>query len=478
MKKLLCILLAAIMVCGCLGCSQSNTEQAPASNAAAETTGNAAKLQVGYGRKDITPMDPVPLAGYGNSFNRISKGALDYLYVTCVAIADGEGNTVLLLSEDLLLPTFSPEARQQISTATGIPLENIVQASTHTHSAPDQASTDPAIATWKVRYLSQCVKAAEEALADLSPAEISVGSTNVEGLNFVRHYLLNDGTYAGDNFGDWSSGIKDYADVKDTQMQLIRFTRAAEDKKDVVMANWQAHACVTGGNEKYDISADFIGSTRAYVEQQADVNFIYFSGAGGNLNSFSRIAADTPTKDNKEYGMQLGNYALDVMKNMTPVQSGAVKVKITPFVGQVDKTFQDKLTQAKEVVDLMEAAGQLTANVKAVEYGFSSCFHAQAVVRRSSMSDTQTFDLCTISVGDISFVAAPYEMFAVHGMHIKENSPFQSTFVLTCANAYVGYLPTNEAYDYGCYESHSGRYVRGTGDELAEAFVTALTELK
>lgn len=466
MKKILCTLIALVLVFGCFGCAQSGT------------TDSKAQFQVGYGRKDITPIDPVPLAGYGNSFNRISKGALDYLYVTCVAIADAEGNTILLISEDLLLPVFCGEARNQISTATGLPLENIIQAATHTHSAPDQASTDPAIAAWKVRYLSQCVKAAEEALADLSPAEISIGSTNVEGLNFVRHYLLNDGSYAGDNFGDWTSGIKDYADTKDPQMQLIRFARAAEDKKDILMANWQAHACVTGGNEKYDISADFIGSTREYVEQQADVNFIYFSGAGGNLNSFSRIAADTPTKDNKEYGKQLGDFALEAMKNLTPVQPGAVKVKHIPYVGDVDKAMQDKLPQAQEVVELMEAAGQLAANAKAVEYGFSSCFHAQAIIRRSTMSNTQTINSYAVSVGDISFVAVPYEMFAIHGMNIKENSPFQSTFILTLANSYVGYITTDMAYDYGCYESHSGRFVKGTGDKLAATFIDALKELK
>ena len=471
MKKLLCFLLASLLILGCFGCTQSESS----SGTTPDTT---AAFRVGYGRKDITPIDLVPLAGFGNSFNRISKGALDYLYVTCVAIADSEGNTVLLMSEDLLLSAFAVEARKQISTATGLPLENVMLAATHTHSAPDQASSDPVIATWKLRYFEQCVKAAQEALADLSPAEISIGNTDVEGLNFIRHYLLNDGTYAGDNFGNWSSGIKDYAEPNDPQMQLIRFTRAAEDKKDVLMMNWQAHPCITGGNEKFDISADFIGSTRSYVEQQSDVNFVYFTGAAGNENCSSRIVAETPTKDNKEFGKLLGDWVLKVMENMEPVQSGPVKVKHIPFVGQIDKTMQDKLTQAKEVAALMVATDQITANAKAVEYGFSSCFHANAVVSRASMGDTQTINAYAISVGDISFITAPYEMFATHGMQIKENTPFKTTFVITLANSYLGYIPSDLAYDYGCYESHTGRFARGTGNELAAAYLDALNELK
>ena len=72
-------------------------------------------------------------------------------------------------------------------------------------------------------------------------------------------------------------------------------------------------------------------------------------------------------------------------------------------------------------------------------------------------------------------VAAPYEMFAAHGMYIKENTP-GTTFLLTSCNGKYGYLPTNEAYDYGCYESHTGDFARGTGDQLAQAYVDMLCD--
>lgn len=482
MKKILCTLMAVLMVCGCFGCSssepttQADTEASP--TAAQTTPAPTAALQVGYGRKDINPLDPVPLAGYGNTFNRISVDTLDNLYVTCVAIADAEGNTVLLLTQDLINSSLSEEVRAQISSATGLSKDHIMLAATHTHSAPDQGSTNSAVVSWKTRYVSQCVKAAEAALEDLSSAEISVAKTETEGLNFVRHYLMNDGTYAGDNFGVWTSGTKDHAEENDPGMQLIRFTRNAEDKKDVLLVNWQAHPCKTGGNDKTDISADFIGSTRAYVEQQADVNFAYFTGAAGNQNASSRIAAEAPTQDNKEFGKLLGDYVLKAMENMEAVASGSLQVKHVPFEGQIDMTMQDKLVEAREVYELQLATDQLTANALAQKYGFSSCHHARAILNRSAMGKSQVINTYVISVGDISFVTAPYEMFAAHGVYIKDNSPFSSTFIISCANGSMGYIPTNLAYDYGCYESHTGRFARGTGDELAESFVSALNELK
>ena len=47
---------------------------------------------VGYARVDMTPQQPIPLKGYGNTIRRVSGPVLDPLYATCVAITDAEGN--------------------------------------------------------------------------------------------------------------------------------------------------------------------------------------------------------------------------------------------------------------------------------------------------------------------------------------------------------------------------------------------------
>ena len=41
-----------------------------------------------------------------------------------------------------------------------------------------------------------------------------------------------------------------------------------------------------------------------------------------------------------------------------------------------------------------------------------------------------------------------------------------------------GYLPTNKAFDYHCYEAYSGIFVRGTGDEVAQLLVDMLQQLR
>ena len=78
----------------------------------------------------------------------------------------------------------------------------------------------------------------------------------------------------------------------------------------------------------------------------------------------------------------------------------------------------------------------------------------------------------------MSIVFAPYEMFGMHGAYIKENSPFAMDFIVTCSEDYQGYFPHIEGCEHGFYEYDVTKYERGTGEKLAELYVTPLTEMK
>ena len=40
-----------------------------------------------------------------------------------------------------------------------------------------------------------------------------------------------------------------------------------------------------------------------------------------------------------------------------------------------------------------------------------------------------------------------------------------------------GYLPTEFAWDYGCYEQYSSNFVRGTAEQMETAFIQMLNDL-
>ena len=69
-------------------------------------------MQVGYGKVNITPDMSLPLSGYGNTEKRMSDGFTDYLYATCFAVTDPDGNTAILFGieekDAVRAATFNP----------------------------------------------------------------------------------------------------------------------------------------------------------------------------------------------------------------------------------------------------------------------------------------------------------------------------------------------------------------------------------
>jgi len=46
------------------------------------------------------------------------------------------------------------------------------------------------------------------------------------------------------------------------------------------------------------------------------------------------------------------------------------------------------------------------------------------------------------------------------------------------ANGSHNYISSAEGFDYNCYEANTCRYVKGTGEALAEEYVNLLNQLK
>jgi len=468
MKKILSlaiVFLTVLSLCACAGGGSSK-----------------AALQVGYGRGDITPAISTPLGGYGNALQRMSNGFLDPLYVTCIAFTDSADNTVLLFSQDLLGTngSYTKAARESIEAATGVPGDHIYFASTHTHSSPSTSANHASIGTFKTNYLQQALKAAQAALADRAEATLSFGSTQVDGMNFIRHYKLDNGTYAGSNFGDFTSGkIVDHAEANDPIMQILKIDRVDETKKDILVMNWQAHPCFTdGGGQGTDLSADFIGTCRAYVESQTGCHFAYFTGAAGNHNATSRIESEKHDLSYTEYGQKLGQAMIDALGGLTPAESGNIKTVQQSFTAEHNQEDLDKIEEAREVMNIAATVGNTEATKRAKELGLSSRFHASSIISRAKSGDPITITLNAVSIGNFAFIAAPSEMFAANGRYIKENSPADLTFIISCANQSNGYIPSAEAYVYGCYESHTSDFAPGTGEKLQDTFVEILNGLQ
>ena len=503
MKRVLSFLLAAflivLLVSGCGGGDrQDNTEAAPETeNSASGSETDSSKeeskaagggvFKVGYGRADITPEDSVPLSGYGRSDHRMSEGFLNYMYTTCVAFTDENDETILMFTSDFVVSPLdiTNEGRNMVSEATGVPFDHITVTGTHTHNMIDSSYTNmPAVVTWIKKYKDAMVQAATQAMADRNPAKLSWTTADLTGFNFVRHYFTDLNESVGDNHGSLATGtIVRHASEANHIMSILIVDR--EGAKPLLVTNWRSHAHTSGHYSPTfkEISSDFVGYARDYIEKNTDYLFAYYQGDAGNINPFTRLPADKEEGSPlipKEYGTKLAERILSEM-DANPheeVKSGPVSVVTYTFEGEVNHTMDAVAGIGQELREKWNSDGD-TKYVLEVgkEYGIESPYHASAIATRASQGKTVSFPIYATRIGDFAFTNVPLECFDTNGDYVRQNSPTKYTFFIGYSNQHNGYLPSQYGYEYGCYESDIGTFKPGTGEVLASKLVDLLNEL-
>lgn len=469
MKKLLAILLCVVflLLCGCAPTNAGTTD-----DIVKDYTGT---FRAGYGRVDITPEPGIGLAGYGDDGTRRSDYVRDHLYMTCVALTDENENTVLLITYDNIRtePNVYSAVVSKLTKKLGVPKENILFSATHSHHTPDSAT-----GSYSTLIKDAALEAATQAMADRLPAQIYTGNGYSQGLNFVRHYIMDDGSLVGDNYGDATG--KTYVEHEteiDNEIQLIKLAR--DEGKDIVMMNWRAHIVGPGYRE---ISAGFVSSCRDRMEEELDCHFAYYQGCSGNVDDYGRIEGEENFKDIEEQGYKLAGYALEVMDKLEKAENDTIEVKVTSYKGNVRRDSQELVLACSKFSTVIQNGGTIADAIAATGGLVNSKFTIAGVNERANRYRTGNgkfnLNLYAISVGDIAFLGSPNELFDNTGKQIKEASPYKQTFILTYCNGRGNYLPSEPAYSNGCYEKDQGFFVKGTAEEVVSVYTAMLSELK
>lgn len=472
MKKWISLLLSMILLLGLCACGESAT----ADTTPAEVT----SLQVGFAREIVMPQSGTPVLD-GTAAGRIMATYSDQPSVTCVAVRGSNGETVLLYSMDKLTSdvTWTAPMRTAISKAVGMAEDHIMLAATHTHSAPLLSGWDGA-EQYKTQFQDALIKVGQDSLTDLTGAEMHIGSVETENLVFVRQYKLMDGTVTSSGVAAGDPTIVGHAAESDRELQVVRFTRE-EGKKDVILMSFNAHPTWNGGVTDTNMSADYPAPTREYIESQGDYLVAFFLGDAGNQAPNTKYMPEiaTAARDYREHGRRLGQYVLDLIPQLEKAEGAAVKLSGQQYSAKSNKSRLDMLPQAQEVVALYKTEGRDAANALADKYGLYQHFEASAIIKRTESPDTNEVWMNVMSIGDqLSFAFAPYEMFSENGSHIRADTPYDMTFLVTCCNGREGYIPSSAAFAYGCYESYTTQFEAGSGEIISDEFIAMLAELK
>jgi len=485
-------LLLALSLCACAAGSNTNTTAGTESKPEAQ-------FMAGFGKADITPQEQgVPMNGYASSSERLSTGLLSYLYATAVAVRDGEGNTAVVMSIDhaALSATYATEVREWAQRELDIPVENILISAIHQHSCPDPSNSEfPS----SMRYRDHMIQGMKDAIAaaveDLAPAELYINTVTTEALSFVRHYIANDpdGTIVGDNYNDAVGnqyGYVGHESESDKEMRLVKFAR--EEKEDIILVNFQAHPHLGGGGqESTNIHSDWPGVMRDAVTEELGAHCLYFSGAGGNLNSNSRIKEENVSTDFRHHGQRAADYVIGAEDSYTQVNTGKVACKQITVSYEADHSMDHLVAQASVVA---EARSRSVAEAKELLKDYPqlhSIYHASAIVGKAAEGPTRDMTISVITFGDVAFTCHPYEMFDTNGMELRagtvgnENydeedqleNPYAMTMIATLANGTHGYVPSRLGYTNGGYSTDITKFAPGTGEQIVGDMLGLLNEL-
>ena len=514
MRRYIALLLAALMLTTLLGCSEAQPEGTEATGtepvqttAPQATTGETLAetentyglpmdgtipavegFQVGYGRVDITPNEPMPISGLGRTSFRMSTSVHDTLYATCIAVTDEEGETVLMFTIDIQHShshTFDT-TRAIIQEKTGIPKDHIFITATHTHSGPDQAdSSSEKVLRYRDYLAVITTQAAYAAIADRKPATVSYGNVDTEGMNFVKHYRSKnaDGTwnYFGDNHGTARiDETTEHSSEAYNTMHVVEFQR--KEGKNIVLVNWRAHPHLFTSASSYKLSADFVGSFRTSMEDLYDCHFAYYQGAAGNVNTNSRLEDENKviSKDYGQYGYEMAKYCLQALENMTPAKG--TDIKTLQINQELERNHEDEdlISIAIMVRAIWSNGGTFAESmVPAAGYPIYSPYHAGDIINRPKLKDNIISEINAFSIGEeIAVFTAPHELFDMISKYVEENSPYAFTMNYCYTNGANGYIPSAEAWEFGCYEADTSKVVRGTAEMYQELFLDMLNDLK
>ena len=209
-----------------------------------------------------------------------------------------------------------------------------------------------------------------------------------------------------------------------------------------MIGNWAAHPLTAHapGLGGLRISSDFPGFYRRYIESETGAKAMFVQGAAGDL----------VTKDD-ECGIAAAKRvgeAVAMQSIFSIISMNRCRERFAiqqPRVGAVIRSFKSRLR--KKWRDF---------------YG----------------SDTATFEVQTIAVGDVCFVGLPGEVVCELGLEIKWNSPFARTFIAYVATGYTGYVTPMNLMAAGGYEAQSHRFASADTLTMVKTAQDAMLDLR
>jgi len=408
-----------------------------------------ASIDAGVGIVDITPTEPITLAGSPSP--KKASEVKTRLFVRALVLS-GSGKKVAIVTLDTLkYPVeLAVRARTKIEQTTGIPASNVIICASHTHFGP----------LWSYypdQLVTPIADAVAQAAGNLTPCTLGMAKGKAEGISECRRVIMD-----GHAWNRWQ--LENPAESEqypaegpaDPNFDVLAL-KSADGKFKAVLYNFACHAANTRAPL---ISADYPGEVDQYVQKQLGypVTTLFLTGACGDINPTYTVKRDL-------FEERLGGEILHCLGQLEPIMRPSLSIECREFQmpGREHPEF-------KEAEVARNWPGQLEHYRKAYDD------------MKKREKPTYQYFITGIRIGDdFAIITNADELFCSFGMSIKSHSPFKHTMTVEQTNGAHGYVPTAKAFEGGSYETWFGEHSYLTtqaGDIIERESLDVLKHLK
>jgi len=397
------------------------------------TLGLAIEWRVGSARTDLTPTEPLWMAGYA-ARKHPAEGTAHPLRAKALVIEDRQARRVVIVTMDLIGDNFTRELCEAIARRahqlTGIERERIVFNFSHTHCGPVECVNDGALVTYGLNAEQQAavnrytqtledklVKLIEEASKRLRPGKLAYGEGEVTFAKNRRERYLPDGPV-------------------DHTVPVLR-VRDENDKLLVVLFGYACHTATLTG-DFFQYNGDYAGFAQSTFETaHPGSTAMFLAGCGADVNPHPRGQLELA----KQHGKSLAA-AVDraLAEELHPIDG-----PLTIALERVDLPFVDPPTRE----DLQRRRGE--GNV------YEQRLTEVLLERIAKMGALKTVYPCPVQVvrfgEDLSLVALPGEPVVDYALRLRKQFEGRRLWVAGYSNEVFAYIPSERVLAEGGYEA-------------------------
>jgi neutral/alkaline ceramidase-like enzyme len=395
-------------------------------------------LRVGAARVEITPPADaaLPMSGYDNRKGGF-RGIHDPIYVRAIVLSDGSSEAAILAWELIGMPNgVWQKLSERISKELGIPVENLILAGEHVHSAPSLAGIYGEVSPKAVEFTRKVEDAAFSAVRraqeSLQPARFGFGMGRAY-VNVNRRELYpNQGWWLGYNPDGPSDKI----------VTVLKF-ESLSGKPIALFINYAVHGVVMGG-DNLEVSGDLPGATSRFVEQYYLGKVATRSDAGWDL----KLRPEETVSGDGVVALWTSGAAGD--QNPIALDSGedfTLVDALGRILGEEAVRVANQITRMSSHVRIRSSHQVVTCPGQKVQPGPRPGKDYQF-----EDADPVSIRLSLLMLNNLALAGVSGEVLTPIYEHLLAEAPSNPTIMVTHANGSSGYIPNDDAYGQTSYE--------------------------